>query len=88
MKITKTDEEVTFVKRVVKHCFDINGKEVRVIEESYYSPYDMEDYDTNINEEDYAKLTELEQEAMGEELNDLVKLQIGEEIETVDYENI
>jgi hypothetical protein len=88
MKIKKTDEEVTFIKKVVKHTFDINGKEVRVIEESYYSPYDTEDYDTNIHEEDYEKLNELEQEAMGEELNDLVKLEVGGELETVDYENI
>ena len=77
MIITKKEIDVTFIKKVTQHTFDINGKEVRIVEESYYSPDDTQEYDTNINEEDYSKLTMEEKDAIDEDVMELMRLDIG-----------
>lgn len=77
--IKKEDEEITYQNITTTHTFNVNGKEVRV-----YS-YNMQDNgqsnyeaDQTIDEDDLAKLTELETEVFGENLQDWLDLKVGE----------
>ena len=68
---------MTYIKKVVLHTFDINGKEVRIVEENYYSDDNTEEYDTNVNEHDYNNLTMDEKDAIGEDEGELIRMDIG-----------
>jgi hypothetical protein len=50
---------------------------VRIVEESYYSDDNTEEYDTNINEDDYQSLTLDERDAFDEDMAELIRIDIG-----------
>lgn len=70
MKITKTNEEITYQKKVTTHTFEVNGKEIRVYKEEFHDLYSA-DSDRNIDENDINLLTEDELEALEDEIYDL-----------------
>lgn len=90
MKITKVTEETTYSKIAKEMVFDVNGKKVRV---NWWQvqDYEMNDYDGDCeaNEADLKDLTDIEAEALGENLNDWIALKVGEseEVNLDDYEN-
>jgi hypothetical protein len=79
IKIQKESEETTYKKITEEVIFKVNDKEVRVY---VYSSYDSisNDYedDTEIDTQDYDNLTELEGEYVGENLQELLDLKVGE----------
>lgn len=89
MKITKLSEEITYIlngptlpfqKISKEYVFKVNGKKVRV--SCCYNEQDSEypindEYGQDINEKDLEKLTDLEQEAIGENLGELLDLKEG-----------
>lgn len=78
MQTKKIQSEVTYLKKTTSHELELNGKTVRVYEHQEESPNDPSDHDTIIDLEDFAKLTELEQEYLGENLTELLSMKDGE----------
>ena len=78
MKITKKTSDITFKKVCYEDTFEINGKTVRV---NHFSMQDneLDDYDDDyeINESDAGLLTDQEFEFVGENLTDIIGLEIG-----------
>lgn len=87
MNIEKTSEEVTYKQITTQHTFKVNGKEVKVY---CYDKQDMEqsDYenDTYVDEQDIEKLTDIEHEIFGEDLQEWLDLKVGEKKEIKDEE--
>ena len=84
IKIEKKSEEVTFRRSESTVQFEVNGKPVRVY--VHENSDDMEGSDYDIDEQDLAKLTDLEHEGFGEEaIWDLIRMKDGEVLD-VDYE--
>lgn len=82
MNIQKTNEETTYLKQTITHTFKINDKEVRVYDWSIQAE-DLCECDVEEDENDFAKLTEEEQEVFAENLGDLVQLSDGETLAIV-----
>jgi hypothetical protein len=79
MKVKKISEEVAYKQITKQHTFEINGKPVRAYEnqkmDNIFNDYDS---DLEIDKTDKEKLTDLEYEAIGENLSELVELKDGE----------
>ena len=79
MNITKQSEEITYLQKTTLHTIKINGKEVciwsYVKNDSEHSDYEN---NTDINEDDKAKLTDIELEAIGEYMTEVLETEVGE----------
>jgi hypothetical protein len=83
MKAKKMSEDEVYKRTTNNFVFEINGKTVRVREYNT-SEVDEIDYDSPyINEVDMEALTDEEHEMFGENLSELMDLQIGEETELI-----
>lgn len=82
MKIKKESVEITYERIAKKHVIDIDGKKVNVrawkVDDPELGNYE---FDYEISRTDLATLTDLEHEAIGENLTELLGLKEGEEIE-------
>lgn len=76
MKIIKTGESEVYYRRTLDHTFNINGKDIVVRE---YQTSELDDFDEPTIEEGYDNLTDLELEAVGENLYELTQLKAGED---------
>ena len=79
MKIKKTNEKITYLKKTTEHSFEVEGKEVRVYEHYIDSADGEYDADQEINEKDLATLTDEEREVFGEDLQAWLDLKVGED---------
>lgn len=79
MEVKKISEEVTYKQITTQHTFEVNGKTVKTYAWTLYDA-SLEDYDDNfeIDKVDGEKLTDLEFEALGENLRELIELKDGE----------
>lgn len=79
MIIKKISEEVEYTEKTVKHVFEVNGKEVRVYEwnkqDNIQSNYEG---GNDIVPADLIKLSEVEEEALGEYMTENLELKVGE----------
>ncbi len=79
--IKKVSEDITYYEKATTSLFEVNGKQVHV---SYWTKEDPEmgiyDSDTVIKDDDLAELTDLEHEALGEDLSSRLDLKEGESI--------
>jgi len=86
MKIKKVSEEVNYFEETRKHLFEVNGKKVEVItwvkQNNVESDYDN---DETVDEDDAKALSEVELEAVGENLTELLDLKEGEEYPIEEY---
>lgn len=79
MKIKKISEEVTYKQITKVHTFEVNGKKIQAYEyQKSDNVFDEYDNDLDVDDLDKEKLTELEYEAIGENLAELIKLKDGE----------
>lgn len=82
MNIQKISEEVTFKKITTEHEFLINDKKVRVYEHDCYDSISNDyDNDYDIDENDERKLTSEESEIFTDDVQELLKMEIGTEID-------
>jgi len=64
----------------------VNGKEVRVLEYSVTNPDEVGEWnDPEVDADDLKALTDIEQEAFGEDLTAYLQLPVGESEEVPDY---
>ncbi len=84
MKITKTGESEVYFRRTIDHTFNINGKEIVVRE---YQTSELDDFDEPTIEEGYDSLTDLELEAVGENMTDITQLTKGDDLTIENYDN-
>lgn len=69
----KISSETTYLKKIITHTIEINGKEVRVYEHRMQDNiFDGYDYDTEIDKEDKKNLTDNEIEELEDNLSDLI----------------
>ncbi len=86
IKITKKSDEMTYRKQTDTITFDVNGKTVRVYTFSSTDTDEVMDSEPyEIEEEDYKLLTDIEREAIDEDLMGLLALGNGESLD-FDYE--
>lgn len=79
MIVKKISEEITYKQITKVHTFEVNGKEIRAIEyQKSDNIFDDYDSDLDIDEQDKELLTNLEYEAIGENLAELIELKDGE----------
>lgn len=76
MKITKTNESVVYKRETIDHKFIVNGKEIVVRE---YKTSELDEIDEPTIEEGYDSLTDIELEAVGENMGDLLLLEVDED---------
>ncbi len=77
--ITKKSEEVTYKKEIETITLEVNGKMVRVYTFSSTDSDEIMDQEPyEIEEEDYKLLTDIEREALDEDLLALLDLKDGE----------
>lgn len=78
--IEKKREEITYKRVNTTVEFEVNGKKVRVYVSEDYDDMAGDDYD--IDENDWAKLTDLEKEAFDDEgIWNLVRMKDSEKLE-------
>ena len=79
MKVKKTNEGITYLRKTVEHTFDVEGKIVRVCEHIIDSD-DEVDNDIEIERDDLATLTEDEKEMFDDEVYTFLKMKVDEDI--------
>lgn len=79
MKIKKISGELVYKKEAYNYVVEVNGKPVRIgtyqEEDNEFNQYDD---DQTINEADIKTLTDIEHEALGENLSEILDLKVGE----------
>jgi hypothetical protein len=73
MQITKTNTNVTYLEKTTIHTLDVDGKKIKV-REWFRNGDDCNDYEHDITILNQKDLTEIEMEAIGEEMPDLLDL--------------
>lgn len=79
MKIKKQSEEIIYRVEDKEYDLLVGDKQVTVTVSYRDDVNSMPDYDININPQDFAKLSEEEQEILGENMNDILDMKNGEE---------
>ncbi len=81
MKIKKISEQINYREVTTEHFFEVNGKKVSVIEWSKQDNVNN-DYEDNTEILEKDKLTDIELEAIGENMVENLELKDGEEWDT------
>ena len=79
MKITKKDTSIVYRRTTIDHTFEINGKEVVIRE---YQTSEADEIEPSTIESGYSELTNEELEAIGEEMDELIGLDVNESFDT------
>jgi len=81
IKIKKISEEVTYTEKAERFVFEVNGKRVRAwAYDKQDEQFENYESDSGIEDEDLKQLTDLEYEAIGENLTEAIVLKEGEEL--------
>lgn len=82
--IKKLSEEITYIEKSVKYVFEVNGKKVGAwAYDKQDQQFDNYESNSGVEDEDLKQLTDLENEAIDENLTDAMDLKEGEEM-TID----
>ena len=87
MIIKKLSEDITYKAETAEIVVEVNGKKVRICDWYKQSDYGENDADIDVDQDDRDKLTEMEDELLGDVLQDIRDMKIDEEMKVDDWED-